>query len=859
MFWRKITELFTALWFAGGCVAAEGVRGIVKDSLTGKPIASVSVLLMDEAGETMIRGGVSDAQGFFSLPGDVEGSFIEASFLGYETKRMKAAPEEMTVWLRPVAYEIGEVTVRPKRERYSRRGNPAVELARQVIAHKGENRIEAMERYRVEVYEKLSLAWDDFRPNLDRGWMKRFAFVKNYTDTSVLNGKPILILSVREKLSELYYRQSPETYRTILKGRRQEGIDNTIDQNGTLSANIEEIFRPVNIFENDVAFLLSRFVSPLHSSIATVYYHFYITDTIVVEGDSCATLAFVPSNSEGYGFTGKMAVTLDGRYAVKKLVLNLSRKANVNWVDDFRIEQTFRRTENSTWVIGEENTYINFFASKGVPRIYAHQVRHYDRYDFAFPGDSVFALSGNLHTLPGAEEQPDCFWQQARHIPLRPRENILGSLLRDLRGVPIFNAVIKTGEVLISGYLPTRKDQNLSAFDFGPVNTFLSGNQVEGVRLRSGGMTTAQCHPQLFAEGFLAYGTKDRRLKYQTQVTYSFNRKRVHAREYPLHALSLLCEYDIYTLGQEYLYTNKDNLFVSPPGLERDEGKMQYIRKAGIKYERDYRWGFAFKTWLQRSNNEAAGTLYYEPLSNFERIKSFTVSELGLSLRYAKNERPFNSRRGRASRLNLARDVAVFTFSHYSGLKGLLGGKYNYQHSEASMEQRLWLSSFGHIDAKIKAGAVWNSVPFPLLILPNTNQSVTIQPESFNLMRPVEFVADHYLSLHATYFLKGWIQNRLPVIKWLKLREVVSVNAFWGGLSHRNNPLLPGSQGGLFRFPEDTQALGKLPYVEASVGLENIFKCLRVDYYRRLTYLNDREGLPPLRKGALRIEFRFTF
>ena len=138
------------------------------------------------------------------------------------------------------------------------------------------------------------------------------------------------------------------------------------------------------------------------------------------------------------------------------------------------------------------------------------------------------------------------------------------------------------------------------------------------------------------------------------------------------------------------------------------------------------------------------------------------------------------------------------------------------------------------------------------MILPNTNQSVTIQPEAFHMMSALEFVTDQYVSLDVTYYMKGWILNRIPGINWLKLREVVSFNAIYGGLTDKNNPM---KTPGLFMFPEGTQPLGSSPYMEASVGLENIFKILRVDYFRRLSYLDT----PNTKKSGIRIALRFSF
>ena len=120
------------------------------------------------------------------------------------------------------------------------------------------------------------------------------------------------------------------------------------------------------------------------------------------------------------------------------------------------------------------------------------------------------------------------------------------------------------------------------------------------------------------------------------------------------------------------------------------------------------------------------------------------------------------------------------------------------------------------------------------------------------MMNAMEFVADQYVSLSMTYYLKGWILNRVPLIKWLRLREVVSFSGIYGGLSDRNNPTLTP---GLFQLPDGTMPLGNKPYMEASVGLENILKILRVDYYRRLSYLDN----PGIKKGGFRIALRFSF
>ena len=829
--------------------------GIVKDSITGEPLPFVSVYF---DGSTI--GAMTDDNGTFTLQNNQGYTKLAAASLGYDTKFIDLKPgkknDNLEVLLKPTAFEISEVVVKPKREKYTRKDNPAVELIKKVIAHKNDNRIEAKPEYQTEVYEKLSLSLDNFNPNLDKNkFLKKFKFIKNYLDTSEFNGKPILTVSVRENLSDFYYRKSPKAEKTIVRAKRMQGIDKTLDDGGGITSNLEEIFKSINIFDNNIPILLNRFVSPLSSTLATTYYHYYIMDTLDVGGDKCVDLAFVPANSESYGFTGRLYITLDGNYAVKKVLLNTPANINLNWVDKLRIEQEFKQMPDSTWVLDQENTFVNFYVVKGTQQLYAHQLRNYDNYNFNVQNaDSVFGLLGALHVLPEATAQPDTFWTHNRPIPLKEKEDALKDLLGQLRKVPAFNAIIKTAEILITGYIPTANDKKVTKFDFGPMNTTFSANHLEGFRMRVGGMTTANLNPYWFASGYLAYGTNDRKIKYNLKLTHSFTKKEYHEGENPVNNLSFIQEYDVYTPGQDFLFTSKDNIFVAWK-VGEPVTKMQYIRKSVLQYEKEWLNGLTWKSWIMNQNNESAGTLQYikrDESGNLYHIKDFTTSEIGTQLRFAPGERAYNGRSGKESVFNLSKDAPVFKLSHQLGIKGVLGGDYNYNHTEISAEKRIWLSSFGHIDAQVKAGKVWDKVPFPLLILPNTNQSVTIQPEAFHMMNALEFVTDQYVSFNATYYLKGWILNRIPGIKWLRLREVLSFNMIYGGLTDKNNPTLTP---GLFLLPDGTQPLGSTPYMECSVGLENIFKILRIDYYRRLTYLDH----PDIKKGGIRIALRFTF
>ena len=619
--------------------------GIVRDSVSGEPLSYVSVMF-----ENSTIGAMTDDDGAFSLQNDKGLTRLVVSSLGYDNKvvNLKAGQKNnaLNVLLRPTSFEIAEVVVKPKREKYSRKDNPAVELIKKVIEHKNDNRIEAKDEYQSEVYEKLSMSLDDFNPNLEKNkFLKKFKFIKNYLDTSEFNGKPILTISVRETISDQYYRKHPKAEKTITKAKRQQGIDKTLDDGGAITANLEEIFKGVNIFDNNINILLNRFVSPLSSTLAVSYYKYYIMDTVDVAGDKCVDLAFVPVNSQSYGFTGRLYITLDGNYAVKKFLLNTPANINLNWVDKLRIEQEFKRMPDSTWVLANENTYVNFYIVKGAQQLYAHQLRNFDKYQFDVQNaDSIFGLLGPIHELPEATAQTDTFWIHNRHVPLKEKESALDDLLAQLRKVPAFNVIIKTAEILITGYIPTTADKDKSKFDFGPMNTTFSANHLEGFRMRVGGMTTANLNPHWFGSGYLAYGVNDRKLKYNAKLTYSVNKKKYHEGESPVNNISAIQEYDVYTPGQDFLFTSKDNMFVAWK-VGEPVTMMQYIRKTMLQYQKEWLNGLTLTTWARNENNEAAGTLRYDRYNadgTLTNLKSFTNTELGAQLRFAPGERAYN-------------------------------------------------------------------------------------------------------------------------------------------------------------------------------------------------------------------------
>jgi hypothetical protein len=853
MFRLVLAAIILALFPPGTIVGqtAKELRGIVVDSISGEPLSNASLRI-----EGTSFAAVTDDRGMFILRREGRpGESIHVRHIGYASRdvALSRSASKLRIELVPEAVELGDVVVRPKRNSYSRRNNPAVDLIRKVIEHKDDSRIEASDRYKMEVYDRLTLAFAKTDSSIEQDILvRKLPFIRNYLDTSALTGMPVLTLSIREQISDYYYRRSPRSAKTIIRANRHEGLDRTLDDSGVLAGNLDEILRSVSIFDNDINILLNRFVSPLSSVLAVTYYKYFILDTLNVGADSCVMLGFAPFNSESYAFTGYLYVLLDGTYAVRKAQLNVPHHINLNWVRRLRIDVEYGRTEvDGLWAPRQEDLFADFMAMPGATDLYAHRLRRYDPLDPALPeADSVFALPGSVHIEAGSGRRDDQFWDDVRPVPLRGNERAIGNLQARLDSVTFYRLMIKTLGMLIADYVPSRARKDNSRIDFGPISSLYSSNYVEGARFRIGGMTTANLSPRMFASGYAAYGLTDRKLKYLGTLTYSFRPRAYHPKESPADNLSILYGFDVSTPGQQFLSGN-DNLILSQSVGQRIT-HMQYIRKAEIRYEKEWPNHLMLSLWGRHENNRAAGDLKYIDAVGDRPVSDFSTTELGLQLRYAPGERPYNGRDGRDAILNLAKDAPVFRLSHRIGLR-LLGGDYAYRHTELGVEKRIWLSSFGHIDAIARGGHIWNRLPFPLLIIPNTNQSAVIQPETFMMMRAMEFVSDSYVSVFLTYYMKGWLFNRIPLLKRLQLREVLSVAGTYGHLSDKNDPSV--NPRNLFLFPEGTSAFRSEPYIEVSAGIENILNVIRIDYYRRLTYL-DRSNIS---LGGIRVGFRFSF
>ncbi|MCR5548831.1 MAG: DUF5686 and carboxypeptidase regulatory-like domain-containing protein, partial [Bacteroidales bacterium] len=854
---KRFCLLILSLLLPGLCVLGQTrVRGTVTDAQTGEPLPYVSVIFPGPRTGTM-----TDPEGAFSLESPHGYASVSFQMLGYETLIVSvkpgAATSDLKVKLNPDTYGIQAVVVKPKRGRdnaYRRRGNPAVELVEKVIAHKADNNVKSTDGYHVENYEKFLMSLDKFDVDFrhDRLW-RDFAFLEQYVDTSQFRGTPVLNIALRESHSDTWFQKRPRRTRTYVDKRSRLGLQATIDAS-PLGENVQAIFVDADIYDDDMEVMLNRFVSPLSSSLATSFYKYYISDTLQVEGTECIDLTFVPFNSESYGFTGHLYVVNDSTYALKKYSLGIPAHINLNFVNHLAIEESFDRQANGTMASREKNVFARFYLLKGLNEIYAHKTVVHGDYDFTVTHvpDSLLRRTEEVIHSQSHITPPREWWEGRRPRPLSEKELMLDNLYDNIFTVPRLRRIWYTVESLADQFFPTYpvsrmttpSDREKSKFDIGPVTSMVHYNEQEGLRLRLGGMTTARLDDQNFFNGYVAYGFRDRKVKGNLTYIHSFVPKEKHPFQAFKHNLVLSAGYDLAAPGQSFSLLDRDNIMMSSFSPE----PMQYVRRFEARYEREWPSRISLGSTLHFDHITPAGTLAYQRYGAdgaLSPVDAFNDWSWSTRLQFTPGKPLHTSRLGKESLASFSKDAPVVSLTH---TLGYFDNRFPYNKTEFSAQKRFWLSAFGHIDASISTGIIWNRVPLPVLFTPRTNQSFLLHTDAFNLMAPMEFVMDQYAEASLTYYLKGWILNRVPLIKRLKLREVVSFRILTGSLSERNNPVF-GSEG-LFAFPEGTRMMTTLPYMEYSVGLENILKFIRVDYVRRISYT---EGLSEAQKHGFKV------
>lgn len=384
-----------------------------------------------------------------------------------------------------------------------------------------------------------------------------------------------------------------------------------------------------------------------------------------------------------------------------------------------------------------------------------------------------------------------------------------------------------------TGFLPIGK------IEVGNVFSLISKNAVEKSRFSLELRTSKAFSKRIEFGGKIGYGFKDERLKYAGLIRYNITPKK-------RGLLSLFYEHDLIQIGQSPSVSQLGSTFATVL-TTAPLNKLTFMDKIGFELEKDFKkdmvlmGGFDWKAY-----RPMGVSMYLKNNPSNNNLDTLTVlrsAEFMVGVRWCKGEEFIS---GAFDRKRLRSVFPILTIQGIVGVRGIAGSMYNYQKVEAQLEHFMPLGIFGRFHYGANAGMIFGSAAFPFLKVHEGNQSYLLLPSAYNKMNFLEFISDRYASAFIENHWEGLFFNWIPGIKKLKWRVITQQRILYGQLKAKHEQKV--------LIPKYVSQFGNTPYVECSVGIDNIFKVLRFDLVWRATHL--RPGISPLGiRGRLSINF----
>jgi len=793
------------------------VYGKVVDEITKEPVPFVNVFF----NKTNI-GTTTDINGKYLLETSIkEVDSISFTFVGYE-KLSKAIQrgktQDMNVQLKTGSVSLNEVVIKPGE-------NPAHEVLRKIIANKKINDKEKLQSYNYEVYNKIQFDIN----NIDEGFknrkaLKPFQFIFDFID-STAEKKPFLPLFISETVSDVYY--DKKFKKEIIKATQISGVDNE-----SINQFLGDIYLSVNIYDNNINIFGKSFVSPI-SDFGLIYYKYYLIDSAFIDNRWSKKLSFMPKRRQELTFAGELWVDSE-TYGVNRIEVSIASDANLNFINGFRASQSYTLVDSSVWMLDKETVFMDFNIGDKTMGVYGRKTSSYQNIKINESPPANIVMSGqNVEVLEKANKVDKKEWVELRHDSLTKQEKEISLMIDSIKDVPVFRTYYDVINTIMTGY------KVLEKIELGPYFTTFSYNRVEGPRLRLGGRTSNAFSTNLMLEGYGAYGFLDERFKYGGGFMYFLGKTPRR------HFIKGFYKDDVEQLGESPNALRQDNI-LSSAFRRRPFYKLNYVQEAKLTYEMEWFEGFSNNiTLVNRHVFPTDSVIFQRTIFDGDVYPQSRVSstELRLGLRFAYKEKFLY---GEFERISLGTRYPIVNVDYTLGIKGILGGMYDYNKLKISLQNYVNTPPFGYTKYFFEAGKIWGNLPYPLLKLHNGNETYSYDYYAFNMMNLFEFASDRYVSFSVVQHFEGFFLNKIPLMRKLKWREVALFKGVAGDL--RNNHI------NLMDFPLGLQSLDK-PYYETGVGIENIFKILRIDALWRLSYRDN----PNIQTFGIRGAVQFKF
>lgn len=799
------------------------VIGKIVDVITNEPLPFVNVLLKGT------KSGVNtDIDGQFRVSSTEKCDSLIISYVGYNKVVMAIKygfTQEKKIGLTQ-GLELATIEILPGE-------NPAHRILKKIIANKDINDIEKLTAYEYEAYNKIEFDLnnisDDFK---NKKLLKPFSFIFDNIDSSNAKEKPYLPIFMTESISDFYFRKNPKIRNETIKASKLAGLEDA-----SVSQFMGEMYQKVNIYDNNIIVFGKNFTSPISDN-ALLFYKFYLIDSVLIDGIKCYQIKFKPKRKQELAFIGNLWAT-DTSFAIKQIEMSLAEDANINFINSTAVVQTYKKVDNA-WMMEKERLVIDFNPfpinrkNKDILGLYGRKTASYKNFKINQPKeDNFYSLTDNLKVKEDALNKSDLFWTKNRHDSLSENEKEIYRMVDTLQSLPIYKTWVDIIQLFLTGY------KLKGNFEYGPYYNIYSYNEIEGQRFRFGGRTSDKFSKWYELSGYVAFGSRDEKLKYNLGLQCYLDKN-------PRTIVGIYYKNDNEILGQSQNGFTSDNILASLFRITPLRN-LTNIKQINTYIQREWFSGFSSRISFYNRQMYPLADFHYEYIKKPPTIAykdNIATSEIRILSRFAYNEKFIN---GTFSRASLGTPYPIIQAQYILGIKNIFFSNYNYQKLTINLDDRIRINPIGYFDYILEYGKIWGKLPYPLMTIHGGNETYIYDIYAYNSMNYYEFASSEYASMSLSHHFDGFFFNKVPLMRKLKWREVVGGKAIIGRVQEKNNDLLI--------FPSFLSTLSAGPYLEASAGIENIFKIFRLDAVWRLTYLDMPRAIPFTIKGTLQFTF----
>jgi hypothetical protein len=823
-----ISSLFFLFIQAGDLLAQTKVSGTIVDN-TNLPIP-----FADVAFKGSNEGTVANEDGRFYLESSKTYSVLIIASIGFSDKEIsleKTVNYNLRIQLNE-AESLKEVVIFTGKT--SKKNNPALDILRKIWERKRKNGLSQFDQYQMEKYEKIEFDMN----TIDSAFMKNklfkgMEFVFDHVDTSRVTGKTYLPIFINESLSDVYGNNKLNKVKEKLKANKNSGFSN----NQQIMSFVKDLYSDYDIYNNYLTFFDKSFTSPLSKTGIDVY-NYVLKDSAYIGKKWCYNIVFYPRRKNELTFKGDFWVN-DSSYAIKKINMAVTRSANINWVKDIYIEQEFDVQNDSIFLLTRDYMMSDFALNKKEESkgVYGKRTTLYDNHVFnneksaAFYREEVSFIDNEVYNK--SEE----YWRENRYEKLTKDELGVYKMLDTLKTVKKFQQIYNLVQILGSGYV------QVGHFDYGPIFSSFGFNEVEGVRLRTGGRTYFGPNDTWRLQGYAAYGFNDNKFKYGLSGKWMVDKKRRiilsggNRRDIEQIGASLTTTNDV--LGRSFA---SSSVFSSG-----SNGKLTNINLTNVGVEIEPVKNLTFQSGISYRTLEAASDAfsldYYTDTARTMTKSDVKQSEVNFQVEYTPNRKTIGYG---VERDNVDSPFSRFYLNYSHGFKGLLESDFQYEKIQLYYKQPIIIGPLGRTNIIMEVGKTFGTIPLGLMSVIPGNQTYFTIENTFSNLNFYEFVTDQYATLEWNHNFSGRLFARIPFMRKLNWREIIGVKGVYGTISDENRAI--NASGLVYNAPEKV-------YWEYSAGIGNIFKVLRIDFAWRGNYLNT----PDTNRFTVKGSFGFYF